>query len=195
MQPSATPSPSTSPSETCDFCHALLAETHQHLMECATRNLECVCDTCAILFSGQAQKYRRVPRRSQYLPKFHMTDEQWAALMIPIGIAFLFRRDASGRIAAFYPSPAGPVESLLTLEAWEDIARDNPEVRSMETDVEGLLIYRVGSAREHYIVPIDECFKLVGIIRLKWKGFSGGMIVWQEIGKFLERLKRRSAAR
>jgi hypothetical protein len=59
----------------------------------------------------------------------------------------------------------------------------------MESDVEGLLVYRVGTAREHYIIPLDECFKLIGTIRLNWKGFSGGMLVWQEIGKFLERLK------
>ena len=65
-----------------------------------------------------------------------MTDAQWNALMIPIGSAVLFRHDASGKLAALYPSPAGPVESRLTLDAWEEIAKDNPEVRSMETDVE-----------------------------------------------------------
>ena len=94
---------------------------------------------------------------------------------------------------ALYPSPAGPVESLLTLETWDEIAEQNAEVRTLESDVEGLLVYRVGTAREYYIIPIDECFKLIGIIRLKWKGFSGGMAVWQEIGKFLEHLKQRAA--
>ena len=113
--------------------------------------------------------------------------------MIPIGIAFLFRNSTLNRVMALYPSPAGPVESLLTLDAWEDIAGSNPEVRKMESDVEGLLVYRVGTAREHYIIPIDECFKLIGIIRTKWKGFSGGMEVWQEIGKFLEHLKLRAS--
>jgi len=124
-----------------------------------------------------------------------MTDEQWDGMMIPIGIAFLFRQSASDKMTAVYPSPAGPVESLLPLETWMDIENDNPEVRSMEADVESLLVYRVGTAREHYIIPIDECFKLVGIIRMKWKGLSGGMIVWQEIGKFLDGLKHRSKAR
>jgi hypothetical protein len=42
-------------------------------------------------------------------------------------------------------------------------------------------------------VPIDECFKLIGLIRLKWKGFSGGLEVWKEIGAFLETLKAKSA--
>jgi hypothetical protein len=118
-----------------------------------------------------------------------MTDAQWDSLMIPIGIAYLFHKSDAGRVVALYPSPAGPVESLLALDAWDEIAQENPEVRSMESDVEGLLVYRVDAAREHYIIPIDECFKLVGIIRLKWKGFSGGMPVWQEIGRFLETLK------
>jgi hypothetical protein len=155
--------------------------------------MECVCDACAVLFSGENQRYRRVPRRVMLLPDFRMTDTQWNALMIPIGIAFLFRNSTIGRVMALYPSPAGPVESQLTLDAWAEIAGSNPEVRTMESDVEGLLVYRVGTAREHYIIPIDECFKLIGTIRTKWKGFSGGMQVWQEIGKFLEYLKARAA--
>jgi Family of unknown function (DUF5947) len=182
----------TAPAEACDFCHAPLAGGHQHLLESVTRRLECVCDACAILFNGQGQKYLRVPRTIRSLPDFRMTNAQWDALMIPIGIAFLIRNRARGRVMALYPSPAGPVESLLSLDAWQDIEQDNHELRSMESDVEGLLAYRIGSAREHFIIPIDECFKLIGLIRLKWKGFSGGMEMWKEIGKFLETLKERS---
>jgi hypothetical protein len=174
----------------CDLCGVPLNEPHQHLLERSSRRLECVCDACAILFGDPQQKYRRVPRRIVPLPQFRMTDAQWDSLMIPIGIAYLFRSSALDRVIALYPSPAGPVESLLTLDAWNEIAGENPEVRTLESDVEGLLVYRVGQAREHYIIPIDECFKLVGIIRLKWKGFSGGMVVWQEIGRFLETLKK-----
>src|ERR1051326_155387 len=183
---------SVSPAEACDFCHAALAETHQHLLETARHKIECVCDACAILFSEQQQKYRRIPRRVRFLPGFRMTNAQWNTLMIPIGIAFLFRNSAANRMTASYPSPAGPVESLLNLDAWEDIAKENPEVRALESDVEGLLVYRVGTASEHFIIPIDEYFKLVALIRIKWKGFSGGIPVWQEIGKFLEKLKERS---
>jgi hypothetical protein len=183
------------PAESCDLCGAQLNEPHQHLLERATRRLECVCDGCAVLFGDPHQKYRRVPRRVVPLPQFRMTDSQWDSLMIPIGIAYLFRSSALDRVMALYPSPAGPVESLLSLDAWDEIARENPDVRTLESDVEGLLVYRVGSVREYYIIPIDECFKLVGIIRLKWKGFSGGMAVWQEIGRFLERLKKNQKRR
>jgi hypothetical protein len=120
-----------------------------------------------------------------------MTDAQWDALMIPSASLFW---SASERAEESWRSiPAGRAgRSLLTLDAWQDIQQDNPELGAMQTDVEGLLAYRLGSAREHFIVPIDECFKLIGLIRLNWKGFSGGMEMWKEIGKFLEELKERS---
>ena len=35
----------------------------------------------------------------------------------------------------------------------------------MEPDVEALLINRVGPAREYFLAPIDECYRLVGLIR------------------------------
>ncbi len=72
--------------------------------------------------------------------------------------------------------------------------QDNPELTRMESDVEALLVNRIGHARgfsapEYYILPIDECYKLVGLIRVHWKGFSGGTEVWQEIARFFEELK------
>ena len=39
------------------------------------------------------------------------------------------------------------------------------------------------------MVPIDECYKLVGLIRTHWKGFGGGTEVWQEIEKFFVELR------
>jgi hypothetical protein len=58
-------------------------------------------------------------------------------------------------------------------------------------DVEALLVNRVGAARDYFIVPIDECYKLVGLIRLHWRGLSGGAVVWGEIGRFFDELRRR----
>ena len=73
------------------------------------------------------------------------------------------------------------------------------EVREMEADVEALLVNRIGHSRgftgpEYYIVPIDECYKLVGLIRVHWRGLSGGTEVWQEIGHFFDGLKQRATA-
>jgi hypothetical protein len=95
---------------------------------------------------------------------------------------------------ALYPSPAGATESLLALDAWEEIVAENPVLNSIEADVEALLVNRMAQARssavpEFYLLPIDECFKLVGLIRTHWRGLSGGTEVWQEIGRFFAALK------
>ena len=86
---------------------------------------------------------------------------------------------------------------MLGLETWRDIEDKNPILKEMESDVEALLVNRVGHARgfgepEYYVLPIDECYKLVGLIRTHWKGLSGGSEVWQEIGKFFDSLKQRA---
>jgi len=143
-----------------------------------------------MLFTGRiGSKYRRVPRQVRLLANFRITDAEWDSLMIPINLAFFFRNSADSRVSALYPSPAGATESLLPLAAWNNIVQANPVLQELESDVEALLVNRVGQARgnapsEYYIVPIDACYKLVGLIRLNWKGFSGGTEVWQEIGKF-----------
>lgn len=126
-----------------------------------------------------------------------MTDAQWDSLMIPIRLAFFFYSTPDNRVVALYPSPAGPTESLLGLESWNEIVGDNPALENMEPDVEALLVNRVGRDRgqaepEYYLVPVDECYKLVGLIRAHWRGLSGGTEVWESIRQFFESLNKRS---
>ncbi len=181
--------------ERCELCGAdVAAAEHEHLIEPASRKLLCACRPCAILFSGGVgTKYKSVPRRIRFLPDFKLTDGQWDGLMIPISIAFIFQSTPDGKTVALYPSPAGPTESLLALDSWDEIVRDNPVLREMEPDVEALLVNRVGDAREHYLAPVDECYKLVGLIRAHWRGFSGGQKVWEEMEAFFAGLKERGS--
>ncbi len=81
----------------------------------------------------------------------------------------------------------------MALEAWQALADDNPVLRDLEPDVEALLVNRVGETRDYYRVGIDECYKLVGLIRTHWRGLSGGTAVWEEIGRFFAGLKERPA--
>jgi hypothetical protein len=179
--------------ERCELCSAELAHDHEHLFEPPTRQLLCSCQPCAILFSGQTEtKYRRVPRRVRFLPDFRLTDAQWESLSIPIGMAFFFRSSPAGKTVALYPSPAGATESLLDLGSWAAVVEDNPALGELEADVEALLVNRVRGAADYYVVPIDECYKLVGLIRAGWRGLSGGAEVWQEIEKFFAGLKEKS---
>ncbi len=179
--------------ERCELCSLDLPEEHDHLVEPAVRRLVCACTACAILFSdSSAGKYRRVPRRKEFLPDFRLTDVQWEGLQLPIELAFFMHSTPIGRIIAMYPSPAGATEALPPPDAWAAIVDDNPVLRKLEPDVEALLANRVGQAREYYRVGIDECYKLVGLIRMHWRGFSGGAEVWNEIAGFFAGLKERA---
>jgi len=187
------------PIERCEMCATALAPNHQHLLDPASRRIVCACDACAILFYAQGDaKFKRVPRRIRFLPDFQLTEAQWNGLMMPINIAFFFRSTPHDeRVIAMYPSPAGAMESLLTLDTWDEIAANNPVLGEMEADVEALLVNRIGHSRgftdpEHYIVPIDECYKLVGLIRSHWSGLAGGTEVWRQIAEFFAQLKARS---
>jgi hypothetical protein len=126
-----------------------------------------------------------------------MTDGQWEDLLIPINMAFFFRSSAEDRTVTLYPSPAGAVESLLPLDAWEEIVEANAVLKELRPDIEALLVNRVGHAyelarAEYYIAPIDDCYRLVGLMRATWKGLSGGSEVWTEIGLFFSDLRSRS---
>lgn len=194
--------------EHCELCSAELHPDHPHLVELASRQLVCACDPCALLFdAAERSKYKRVSRRVLSLHNFAMTNAQWESLIIPINLAFFFHSRLEARTIAFYPSPAGAVESLLTLEAWNAIVEDNPVLRRMQPDIESLLVNRIGlngmgrtghhlnnnpGQAEYFIAPMDECYKLVGLIRRNWKGLAGGSEVWEEIDRFFTDLRAKS---
>ncbi|HEV8068261.1 MAG TPA: DUF5947 family protein [Planctomycetaceae bacterium] len=192
------------PRERCELCGLALAPEHRHLVEIATQRLICSCEACGLLFSGQATKYRRVPQRFLLLDDFQLTDAQWDSLLIPINMAFFFQSTSRGRPVAIYPSPAGPMESLLDLSSWSELVEANPVLQTMEPDVEALLVNRIssnsapggqhdavdGQSGPHYfLVPIDACYKLVGLIRANWRGLSGGQDVWKEIERFFTEMR------
>jgi hypothetical protein len=103
-------------------------------------------------------------------------------------LAFFSCASDSARVRATYPSPAGTVESELAIESWEDLSAQNPVLKSLEPDVETLLVNRTRHARDYYIAPIDRCYELAGTVRRHWRGLSGGATVWEEIDRFFARL-------
>jgi hypothetical protein len=181
--------------EHCDMCGAPVAPEHRHLLDLRDRRVMCACRACAILFDRRAASdghYRLIPDRRLRLADLELSDLMWEELRLPVELAFFFRSAADERVLAFYPSPMGPTESLLDLDAWAALEADNPVLAGLEPDVEALLVNRARGARGYWIVPIDECYTLVGLIRTRWRGLTGGREVWDEIGRFFERLDGRS---
>jgi hypothetical protein len=183
--------------EVCEMCAAPIAEEHFHMVNLETRNLLCTCRACSLLFvpHGAAQgKFRAVPDRYAYAPSFMLTDSQWDALQIPVRLAFFFFNSSLGRVAAFYPSPAGATESLLPLETWQELIDANMLLKTLEPDVEALLVYRRKGENsfECFIVPIDACYELTGSVKRRWKGFDGGEEAWREIEAFFTKIRMKS---
>ena len=162
------------------------------MLERANGQIRCACEPCAVLFShrGEEQRYTRIPRDARRLDNFEITDAEWNALLLPIDLAFFIESTALARIVAYYPGPAGAMESAIDVGQIFNLRRIfNPPP---EADVEALLINRTHNRRDHYIVPIDHCYRLTGLIRKHWRGLSGGDEVWYHIDSFFSDLAERT---
>ena len=186
------PPPAALPgAERCDLCGVRLAEDHLHLLHVADGRLFCTCAACALLLGHRTDgRYRLAPDRVRRLAAFSMSDAQWDALGVPVDLAYFHWSTRLGRRVGFYPSPFGATECLLPLEAWDEIAVANPILDTAEPDVEALLVNRTRGQREAYLAPIDACYRLVGVVRTRWSGFTGGD-VWAAVDRFFAELRSR----
>lgn len=178
--------------ESCELCGEPVDPEHRHVLDLRAHRLLCACRACAILFDRKAAgggHFRLVPDRCRLVADFELDDVLWARLRLPVEMAFFFVSGELGRAAAFYPSPLGATESLLELDAWTELVEANPVLADLEPDVEALLVNRTGGNREHWLVPVDRCYALVGLIKTRWKGLAGGEEVWSELGRFFEALR------
>lgn len=183
------------PEEACDLCAQPVPPRHRHLLDVETGELQCVCRACSLLFDRKAAgggHYRLVPDRARRVEGFVLDDATWEELAIPVGLAYFYHCSREERVRAFYPAPMGATESLLGLDAWTELEAANPVLRELEPDVEALLVRRIGADREHWLVPIDCCYRLVAVLRTHWKGLGGGPEVWKGIAEFFDELDRQA---
>ena len=149
-----------------------------------------LCSPRAAAGGGQGR-----PAPDRYLSDLdgRLTQAQWDALQVPIGMVFFFHNSVLGRVVAQYPGPAGATESLLDLEAWEDIVETNRLAASLTPDVEALIVRRDRGHDDCFLVPIDACYELVGMLRLHWTGFDGGPEARADIDSFFDVVRSRSS--
>jgi Family of unknown function (DUF5947) len=177
--------------ERCDLCGKPIDEDHRHLLHLVDRRILCACESCVALRGGDPE-LRPTGSRKVWLDDFELSDETWASFGIPIGLAFFIDSSVTGGVVALYPSPAGATESELEMDAWRDLRTRNPVLMGLEPDAEALLVNRIADAPAHAIAPIDECYRLVGMIKVAWEGISGGPGVERAISEFFDELRERA---
>ncbi|MFC5995072.1 DUF5947 family protein [Pseudonocardia hispaniensis] len=184
------PSP---PVERCELCSTPIPAEHPHLVQIDERRMLCACVPCGFLFDNPGAgggKYRRVPDRHLVDPDFAVTDAEWEALQIPVAMAFFLHNSPRGTVVACYPSPAGATESELELAAWDSGIGASALAGELRPDVEALLVRR--DPPECLLLPIDACYRLVGLVRTHWRGFDGGTEAWKAIDDYVGELRERA---
>ncbi|WP_199431956.1 DUF5947 family protein [Qaidamihabitans albus] len=174
--------------EHCDLCSVPVSPAHRHILDTENGELMCACPACWLLFDRDAASnghYRQVPQR-----RLRIEPVPTEALGVPVGLAFFVVRD-DGTALAHYPSPMGPTRWEVDQEVWRELAERRAELRGLEANVEALLVNTARGRQQHWLVPIDDCFRLVAVVRREWKGLSGGSTVWPEIERFFSELTER----
>jgi hypothetical protein len=183
--------------ERCELCTEAISDEHGHLVDLQARTLLCACRGCYLLFvsvGAGGEHFKSVPDRYVSFTDFTLSPEQWDNLQIPVSVAFFFLNSSLGRVAAFYPGPAGATESELPLDTWAEVIGANPQLGTLEPDVEAFLV----RSRPHqggvecYIVPIDACYELVGHLRTLWRGFDGGKEANAKLDAFFDDVSSRA---
>jgi hypothetical protein len=110
-------------------------------------------------------------------------------------------------VVAGYPSPGGATECELDLAAWDRLTAAYPLLAALAPDVEAIFVSRndgqggtsppspsglLPRSYEVFLIPIDECYSLVGELRLRWQGFDGGAEARAALAAFLDSLRRRA---
>jgi Family of unknown function (DUF5947) len=175
--------------EHCDLCGKPIDHDHRHLLHLVDRRILCTCESCLAMRGGDAE-LRPTGTRTLWLDDFDLPDEIWASFGIPIGLAFFIDSTVTGGIAALYPSPAGATESEIEPLVWNRLRTQNPVLMGLELDAEALIVNRMVDPPLHAIAPIDECYRLVGLVKVNWDGISGGAGLERAISGFFDELQQ-----
>ncbi len=179
---------SSPPVERCDLCGTTVPEDHRHLLHLTERRIDCACEPCWARHSGDPE-YRPTGMRTTWLTGFDCDAEMWDRFGIPIRLAFFMRSTVTGGVAALYPSPVGATESELDLSAWDDLVARNPVLADLDADAEALIVNRLSDPGQYVIAPIDQCYRLVGLIKRRWEGISGGGALERAVPEFFASLR------
>jgi hypothetical protein len=173
------------PEENCDLCAQPVPEDHRHLVDTGRDEVLCACRPCALLFAKDPASeghYRLVPRR-----RVRLAPVSTEPLGVPVGLAYFVPRE-DGSVLAHYPSPAGATRWEADASAWRQVVAECPQLGTLAADVEALLVNTARGRPQHWIVPVDDCLRMVAVVRREWRGLSGGSRVWPAVERFFDDL-------
>ena len=177
------------------------------------RALRCACRPCSLLFSEEragvdgafVAGYRTVPDRYRRDPDFTLTDAGLGRPADP-GLDGVLpprlharRRPSPATRARQAPPRASSASSRSTRAS---ARRGSPRCCSPTSrpcwcgdPATARRISRVQlrpRVSECFLVPIDACYRLVGLVRTTWKGFDGGAAAWAAIDGFFDDVRGRA---
>jgi len=165
----------------CELCGQTLAEVHAHRYHPASRNIRCCCPICVLV---PEEGWLEVPRRRLALGA-DLDESLWQSLGVPVALAS-FVKTPEGFWNAAYPGPAGLIQTALSDEAVRTLLGRNPQWTELQPHVEAIVVNRLTDPARALLLPIDEHFRLAGMLRSQWRGLSGGDEVWQCLEDFFK---------
>ena len=143
-----------------------------------SRNLMCTCRGCWLLFTSNGAGGGQVPRRARPLRVARRCQIAPGAVGRAADprerrVLLLQLDDRLRRRVLPEPGRRHRVAPAARRLGASSLA-DNEVLRTMEADVEALIVRRDGDHDDAFLVPIDACYELVGELRRLWKGFDGG---------------------
>ena len=169
------------------MCSTEIADRHGHVADLEAHRLLCTCRACFLLFTGSgagAGRFLAVPEDVRKVADVAISEGQWAALQIPVDLAFFLRQSGAENVGAYYPGPGARPSRSWTWPAGPRSSTRTPFWRRRNRDVRAILLRRSTSGYACYLVPVDRCYELVGIVRQSWVGFHGGAEVWARVEGF-----------
>ena len=177
--------------ERCELCSADVPAEHRHVLDERSGELLCTCRACSLLFEREAAgagHYRLVP-----VGRTRLDGVPTDLLDVPVGLAFFVKQD-DGRVLAHYPSPLGTTEHEVDGDTWRALEAQVPALAAMRPRVQAFLVRTMGrhEGDRQWVLPLDECYRLVAVIRTHWSGMAGGSAVWREVARFFADLDGRA---
>ena len=191
--PARARAPPAPPQERCELCATPVAAEHPHLVEAAERRLLCACTPCGVLFgdparaAGLSQGARPLPVDPGFV-----RPTRSGTSCIPVGMAFFLVNSAQDQSSPATRARRARPRASCRSRRGRTGSGPAALAASCEPDVEALLVRR---GHPCLLVPIDACYRLVGLVRLHWRGFDGGSEAWAAIDAFFGGAAGRGLAR